>query len=158
MLSIADVQWVLHRAEDACTIEAEVVRGTSIQKLSFSLPSGWRRKDDFSWRVIAWSMRHRLLGTQPLESVPAAERAGLPATGMALRVKGFPPNWVKEKNPDGAKQFKVGDVITGVDGQSGLVTESDLLGYLFQKKAPGSTAAFSVVRAGKAEKIALQIP
>jgi S1-C subfamily serine protease len=65
---------------------------------------------------------------------------------------------VKEKNPDGAKQLKAGDVITGVDGQAGLVTESDLLGYLFQKKAPGSTATLSILRGGKVEKVTLAIP
>jgi len=48
-------------------------------------------------------------------------------------------------------------VIVYVDGQKGLVGEAGLLGYLIQKKG-GESAEFTVLRGGKAEKIALTIP
>lgn len=158
-LSIADVQWVLHRSEEPAEIAVEVDRGGSASRLRLRLPAGWRRKDDFTWRVIAWSMRHRLLGVQPLEALPTDERSklGLPASGMALRVKGFPPGWVKEKNQETAALLKAGDVVLGVEGRPGLVTESDLLAALF-RTPPGGRAALTLWRAGKQERIAFPIP
>ena len=44
-------------------------------------------------------MRHRLLGTNPLEVVSADDRQkqGIAADGIALRIKGFPPDFVKDK-------------------------------------------------------------
>lgn len=159
-LSIADIQWVLHRTEDPCSVEADVDRAGTKVKVVLAVPAGWRRKDEFTWRVMAWGLRHRLMGTQPLETMTADERskAGAPDKGMALRVKGFPPNYVKERNLEGPKLLKAGDVIVDVDSQNALVTESDLLGYLFQKKAPGSSAQLKVLRAGKVELIALPVP
>lgn len=154
ILSIADVQWVLHNAKEPSTLKAEVERDGQKAPLTLALAAGWRRKSTFSWRVIVWGMRHRLLGLEPLELVPENER---PSPGkMALRVKKTPPDWVKQKNPDGAK-FKPGDVIVEVDGLRDLLREDDLLAHLM-KKAPGSTADVLVVRAGKAERVTIKIP
>jgi membrane-associated protease RseP (regulator of RpoE activity) len=159
ILSIADVQWVLHNAKDGSTLKADVDRGGQKASASLALANGWRKKDDFTWRVITWSMRHRLLGTEPLIALTDDERkqAGVANGGLALRVKGLPPDWVKDKNPGGTK-FKPGDVIIDVDGQKGLATEGDLLGYLMQKKAPGQGADLTVLRGGKPQKIQLTMP
>jgi len=104
-------------------------------------------------------MRHRLLGTEPLVALSDDEKkqAGVAPGGLGLRIKGFPPDWVKDKNPGGTK-FRAGDVIVDLDGQKGLVSESDVLGYLMQKKSPGQGADFTVVRGGKREKVQLTIP
>src|SRR5262249_18785827 len=42
MLSIADVQWVLHNAKDGETLRAQVRRGGRTLDLSLSLAPGWR--------------------------------------------------------------------------------------------------------------------
>jgi membrane-associated protease RseP (regulator of RpoE activity) len=159
VLSTADVQWVLHNAKDGSTLKAEVERGGQKAAASLALAAGWRKKDDFTWRVVTWSMRHRLLGTEPLVALTDDEKkaAGVAPGGMGLRVKGFPPDWVKDKNPAG-KKFQAGDVIVDVDGQKGLVTEGDLLGYLMQKKSAGQAADLTVVRGGKREKVQLTVP
>jgi S1-C subfamily serine protease len=159
IVSTADLQWVLHNAKDGSTLKADIDRGGQKSTVSVSLGTGWRKREDFTWRVVTWSMRHRLLGTEPLVALTDEEKkqAGVAAGGLGLRIKGLPPDWVKDKNPGGSK-FKVGDVIVDVDGQKGLVTEGDLLGYLMQKKLPGQPADLTVVRAGKREKIQLTMP
>lgn len=145
LLSIADVQWVLHAAKEPSTLKGEVERDGKKAPVTLALAAGWRRKSEFSWRVIVWGMRHRLLGLEPLEK-----------TAEGLRVKKQPPDWVKQKNPDGAK-FQPGDVIVEVDGLRGLAREDDLLAHLM-RKGPGATADFTVLRGGKPEKVTIKIP
>ena len=160
ILSIADLQWVLQNAKEPCTVEAEVDRDGKTAKATLALEAGWRRKDDFTWRVMVWGIRIRLLGTQPLEALSADDRQkqGVPAGGLGLRIKGFPPDWAKDKNKEGAQKFLKDDVLIDVDGRKGMTGEGDLLGYLFQQKKPGETAEFTVMRAGKAQKVTLTIP
>jgi hypothetical protein len=51
LLSIADVQWVLHHASaDGATLKAEVVRDGKPVSVALTLPKGWRQADDISWR------------------------------------------------------------------------------------------------------------
>jgi S1-C subfamily serine protease len=152
MLSIADVQWVLHGADAPGTVETEVLRGDARESLTLALAEGWRRKGDWTWRVLVWSVRHRLLGTEPLVSLDAAAREplGIPDGGMALRVKGFAPNWVKER---ARTSLAAGDVIVQVDGRNDLATESLLLAYLFQEVPPEGTTTLEVIRGGRRETV-----
>jgi S1-C subfamily serine protease len=156
ILSIADVQWVLHSAEAPGAVEAEVARGESTVKFKLALAPGWRRDGDWTGRVLVWSVRHRLLGTEPLLEVDVAERKalGIADGRMALKVKGLPPNWVKEK---ATTALKAGDVIVAADGKSDLVTESRLLAYLFQEVPPGGDATLTVLREGRQETVTLRM-
>lgn len=158
ILSIADIQWVLHNAKDGSSVKAELDRGGQKASATLALAAGWRQKDDFTWRVISWGMRHRLLGLEPLQALSDDEKkqAGVPNGGMALRVKNMPPDWVKEKNPGGSK-FKPGDVIVDVDGKKTFSTEGELLGYLVKKPA-GAAADLTVLRDKKTQKIQLTMP
>lgn len=160
ILSIADVQWVLHQARDPVTLRADVDRAGSRATASLALEAGWRRKGDFTWRVVTWSLRQRLLGMEPLQPVSAEERRtlGLPADGLALRVKGFPPDWVKEQNRAARQKFRPGDVLIEVDARRDLSTEAALLGYLVQKKPPGQAANFTILRDGRRERVTLTVP
>jgi len=124
--------------------------------VKLALAADWRRDGDWTWRVLVWSVRHRLLGTEPLLEVDAAERKSLRIDDgqMALKVKGLPPNWVKEK---AATPLKAGDVIVKVDGRSDLVTESRLLAHLFLEVPPGGNAKLTVLRDGKRETVTLKM-
>lgn len=159
ILSIADVQWVLQEAKAPGAVTAEVARGEAAQELTLALAADWREDEDFTWRVSTWKARHRLLGTQPLEDLSADEkkRLGLSAGALAARVKGLPPNWVKDRNPSGG-QFKADDVVIDIDGQKELENEADVLAYLLQRKPPGSVASVTLLRAGKRETIQLKVP
>jgi serine protease Do len=159
ILSIADVQWVLHQAEDSDSLETEVERGGRRITLKLALKSGWRRRGDYTWRSIGWSLRHRLAGTGPLESAPLPrEGTGMKETAMALRLKRLPPDWVKDRNLSAAAELREGDIIVGVDGRRDLAREADFFAYLLQKKAPGSVVALTILRAGKTVQAAIKLP
>jgi hypothetical protein len=160
IVSIADVQWILQTSKDGSTVKADVERGGQKASATLALAAGWRSASDFTWREWTWSIRHRLVGTEPLKSLTAAEKKqmGLKDDALALRVSGFPPDWVKEKNPSAPQALKKDDVIIDADGQRGIATEGQLLAYLMQKKAAGQSVALTVIRGGKPQKTQLSIP
>ncbi|MBW3542405.1 MAG: PDZ domain-containing protein, partial [Planctomycetes bacterium] len=89
LLSIADVQWVLHRAEDPDTLPAEIRRGDQTLKLSLELPEGWRAANDISWRATSWNLRRLATGGLKLKaaSPEARRRAGVAEDAMAIEVE-----------------------------------------------------------------------
>jgi len=157
ILSIADVQWVLHTAAEPSNLSMDLDRAGKPVPAVLAIPSGWRQKGDLSWRTLVWGMRHRLLGTEILEPLPAEERAklGLPETGMALRIRNMPPAFVKDKNPDAAAKLQKGDVILEVDGRQDL-TESGVLAAAMGK--PGQSVTLTILRGGASQKVSLSIP
>jgi hypothetical protein len=158
ILSIADVQWVLHNAKEPGSVKAEVARGKDQATLSLALAEGWRRAEEFNWRTIIWSLRHRLAGTEALKPLSAEEKKnlGIAADATALRVEALPPNWVKDKNASAAPLQK-GDVIVEVDGKKTIRTESEYLAYLMQLK-PGQKVHVAYLRDGKPQDLQLCIP
>jgi hypothetical protein len=69
LLSIADVQWVLHGVPpEGGAVAAEVRRGGETAALTLTLAGGWRRQDDLSWRASTWELRRAALGGLKLES------------------------------------------------------------------------------------------
>lgn len=158
VVSIADIQWVLHAAKEPGSVKVEVDRGGEKKELTLALAAGWRRGEEFSWRSIVWRMRHKLAGTGQLKALTADEKQklGLASDAMALRIEAIPPNWVKERNPS-AQPLQKGDVIVDVDGRTNLATESEYLAYLMGKK-PGQKADLGYLRGGKRQKLSLTIP
>src|SRR5207247_9025245 len=70
LLSIADIQWVLHNAPAEGKLPAVVRRdGQSIQR-ELSLEKGWRQRGDISWRATSWSLRRTTTGGMVPEDVP----------------------------------------------------------------------------------------
>jgi serine protease Do len=149
MLSIADVQWVLHHAGDSDTLAAEVKRGGKTQKLSLKLEPGWRKKSDISWRTTTWDLRRMGLGGLLLESLPAADRksAGLEDNALALRVRHV--GQYGEHAVAMRAGFKQGDVVVAFDGKSTPMSETDLLAVAVQKRMPGEKVPVTVLRGGK---------
>lgn len=158
LLSIADIQWVLHRAAaGGATLKAEVQRGNRLEKLTLTLPPGWRRRGDISWRVSTWGLRAMATGGMLVQPLPPDERknAGLSDKAMALRVKGIGAG----NGPHGAAMrsgFRRGDVLVSFDGRTDLVRETDLIAHALQKHRPGETIPVLVLRDGK--KINLKLP
>jgi S1-C subfamily serine protease len=150
LLSIADVQWVLHRTPaDGGALKATVLRDGRPADLTWSLPRGWRQRDDISWRSSSWGLRRMATGGLLLEELTAEDRAkaGLPAGGMALRAK-----HVGEYGPHAAAKnagFRKDDVIVSFDGKTDLARETDLLAYALTARKPGEKVAVKVVRDGK---------
>jgi serine protease Do len=157
LLSIADVQWVLHNTPAAARVSAEIRRGGESQSLTLTLSEGWRH-GDISWRVTSWDLRRMAFGGMRLDSVSAEDRrtAHLPARGLALRVRhvGEFGNHAVAKRAGVQK----GDVIVSYDGQDREMTESDLIAHAVQRKKPGDEVSIVVLRGGerKSMTIALQ--
>lgn len=155
ILSVADLQWVLHQSAETATIEAEVTRGERRQKLQLELATGWRRGSDISWRTSTWDLRRMGAGGLLLEELPADQRrkAELGDTDLALRAK-----HVGEYGEHAVAKragFQKDDIIFEFDGQSKRMSESDFLAYTMQKKMPGDEVPVSVLRGGQRVKLKL---
>ncbi len=142
LLSIADVQWVLHRAADSAELSVEIERQGKPRSWTWRLPSGWRRADDISWRVSSWGLRRMATGGLVLKSAPAG-----------LRVE-----YVGQHGEHAAGQragFRKDDLIVSFDGRS-FRRETDLLAYALQQRQPGDKVEVIVQRGDR--KLTLTLP
>ncbi len=156
ILSIADIQWVLHRAGESDKLRAEVERDGTTVSITLTLEEGWRRRGDISWRATSWDLRRMGAGGLLLEELPAADRrrAGLAESALALRVKHVGQYGAHAVGKQAG--FHEGDIVISVDHQSDHMTESDLLAYMVNRKRPGDRVPFTVLRKG--EKLDLELP
>ena len=156
IISIADASWVLHRTPDTATLSAVIKRGGTQKSLTLPLPSGWRQHAIISDRVGTWPMRGMASGGMILEDLANEERAkqGIANDQLALFVKGL-GQYGKHAAAKNAG-FQKGDVLVAIDGTTARMTESQLIGQLLQKHAPGKKVNATVLRDGK--RIDLSLP
>ena len=152
LLSIADVQWVLHHTPaTGAKLSAEVIRDGKPLTLTLALGDGWRQADDISWRASAWGLRRMTTGGMFLEQIE--ERPdGVPTTGMALRAKhvgAFGPH-AAAKNAG----FQAGDIIISYDGKTDLLRETDLFAYSLRSRKVGDKVTIKFVH-GKTMELAI---
>jgi S1-C subfamily serine protease len=156
LLSIADVQWVLHNADpNGDSISMQVRRGDVVRTLTLKLNQGWRQAEDISWRVSSWSLRRMSTGGLVLEPISEEERARLKlADGqMALLVKR-----VGQYGPHAAGKragFKQGDIVVEYDGQTDLMNDTQLLYWGTNQTAVGERVAVTVLRDGQRKTLKL---
>ncbi|WP_233903084.1 Trx7/PDZ domain-containing (seleno)protein [Stieleria maiorica] len=150
LLSIADIQWVLHNTDpDGGTVPASIQRDGSPVDMQLRFPKDWRRAGDLSWRVTTWGLRRIAAGGMVLEPSTRSDpqsAAGDNAT-MALHVKR-----VGKYGAHGAAKrsgFREGDVITSFDGRTDLSSEQELLTYVVTSKQPGDKVDVTIKRDGK---------
>ena len=146
ILSIADVQWVLHHAGETGKLTAEVLRDGQSKSLTLTLATGWRQRDDISWRATSWDLRRITLGGMRLETLPKDQRRelNLPADQLALRAK-----WVGQYNEHAVAKragFLKDDIVLAIDGDRSPITESSLIARFVQAKRPGDKITMTVLR------------
>jgi hypothetical protein len=157
LLSIADVQWVLHQTDAAGgEVKAEVQRGERKLELTLTLKPGWRQRDDISWRATTWALRRMVTGGMLLEAMSPDERSkvGLPTTGMAIKIK-----YLGEYGPHGAAKkagFQRSDVILAVGEHNNYLRETDWIAGALREYKVGAQVPVTVWREGK--KIELKLP
>jgi len=165
LLSMADVQWVLHHVPaDGGSVKASVQRSATggglrdgkAAEITLDLPKGWRQLDDIAWRASSWELRRRGLGGMLLKNVSPELRAErkLPAEGMALRIEHlgqYPPHNLAQQ-----AGFQKNDVLVSFDGRTDLARETDLLYYALNEVKRGSTVPVEILREGK--KMTLKLP
>jgi hypothetical protein len=123
ILSIADIQWVLHHANDRTKLKIVVMRGGKEKKLTLKLNGDWR-KSSHAWGGVG---RNRLLPWSNIQPVPDNEKKklGISLRKMALRMVKV---WGKTKN----QGFQDGDIIVKVDRRQDNMSRLDLTAYLSQ--------------------------
>jgi serine protease Do len=148
LISIADVQWVLHRTPaDGGALKAEIQRAGKTIPVSLALSAGWKRAGDISWRSSSWGLRRIALGGMVLEPLEDREAAKVPATGMAIRVKGVGKyNLHATAHKAGVKE---GDILVAYDGKTDFDRESDIFWHVVSQKRVGDQVTFKVLRDGK---------
>ncbi len=159
LLSIADVQWVLHQTSaEGGALKAVVRRGAATVPLTLKLESGWRRIDDIGWRASTWQLRRKAVGGLFSKAMSAEEREALkiPAGEMALLVQHvgqYAPHDVAKK-----AGFVKGDVIVSFDGQKTFMRETDVIVWSLTKRKSGYQAPVEILREGKRQTLTLPIP
>ncbi|MEX2174291.1 MAG: Trx7/PDZ domain-containing (seleno)protein [Pirellulaceae bacterium] len=156
LLSLADVQWVLHHVPaDGGSVAANVNRAGKSARLTLELPTGWRQQDDIAWRASSWQLRRMALGglfaRNMSDELRGKEKA--PQAGMALKVQ-----HVGQYAPhDRAKRagFKAGDILVSFDGRTDLKRETDLLVYALKRSSTGEVPV-EILREGK--RLTLKLP
>jgi serine protease Do len=156
ILSIADVQWVLHQSDAPAVIETQVRRGRRIIPVSLSLPKNWREQSDLSWRVSTWDLRRIATGGLVLESASIEDRrkAGLSENALALRVQ-YVGQFGEHATAKRAG-FQAGDLIVRFDGRESPMTESTLIAHVVTNKKTGERVPVTVLRNGR--KVELSLP
>jgi hypothetical protein len=159
LISIADVQWVLHQTDPkGAEIPAEVQRGDETLTATLKLPAGWREQDTISWRASSWQLRQLATGGLFLQELTAEERRerGLPDAGMALLVK-----HVGQYSPhDFAKRAGIrnNDVILEFAGKSDFERETDLLAWSLRHLDRGDVVDVKLRRGDQDRTIQLTLP
>lgn len=158
LLSIADVQWVLHRTPASGGRIAVVLRrGGQEQELEWMLAPGWRRHDDIAWRASSWELRRMALGglyVKPLdEDTRSQQKLESDRQGLYVEHVGqYAPHDQAHK-----AGFQKGDVIVSFDGQSGFRRETDLLAYALNDVPVDRTVEVVVERQGERRQLKLKM-
>lgn len=156
LLSIADIQWVLHRVPaTGGEVVAQVRREGTLRELKLDLPADWRLAGDISWRVSSWGLRRMTTGGLVLREASDEERGELqvPSDKMALRVE-----YVGQYDEHAAAKregFQKGDVLLSFDGRDDLRREADLFRHGVQQRKPGDRVDVDVLREGRRLKLKL---
>ncbi|WP_395090230.1 Trx7/PDZ domain-containing (seleno)protein [Armatimonas sp.] len=148
LLSLADIQWVLNTTPaEGATLTAIVRRAAYPIALKLTLPNGWRRRDDISWRASTWGLRRAALGGMKLDPNPSGK--GL----LVANVGQFAPH-------DLAKRAGLvkGDILTSFDTLTSPVRESDLIAHALQVKKPGDTIPLTIQRGGQTLNLSFVLP
>jgi serine protease Do len=156
LLSIADIQWVLHRAESIAKLPAMITRNGRKSELTLDLPSGWRAKSDLSWRPTSWDLRRISLGGMKLDEVTAEERRSLKIPDGSLALKAAHVGQYGEHAKAKQAGFQKGDVLVEFDGSRASRSETSLLAANFVDRKRGDQIPVKVLRDGR--EIVLKMP
>ena len=157
VVSVADIQWVLHRSGTKPELKATVQRGGKSVSVDLVLPGGWRESGDIAWRATSWALRRMVTGGLLLEPLSNEERRtqGLETNAIGLRVK-----HVGQFGAHAAAKragFKVGDILISIDGVAGPMSESQLFAKLFTTKRTGDHTTVVIAREAKRHELELPI-
>ncbi|MFN8854159.1 MAG: Trx7/PDZ domain-containing (seleno)protein [Planctomycetaceae bacterium] len=157
ILSMADVQWVLHRIPaGGGRVTVQLLRSGESKATTLELPRHWRRADDIAWRASSWELRRMAVGGLYFKELDDAQREklGLPAdrTGLYLQHAGkYAPHDQGHK-----AGFLEGDLLVRFAGQT-FRRETDLLRYALNEIPVGDSVEVEVERKGTSHTFRLEM-
>jgi len=151
LVSVADIQWGLQGARDGASLTAVVKRGAREESLSLTLPAGWRRSGDTSWRQATSTFFRPDLQANPV-STEDRKTLGLAPEAIALRVGRL---GTALENAG----FHSGDIIVGVgERRTGIDSMSQILEHVALNTRPGEKLSIVVRRDGKNLRLEIPLP
>lgn|GEM_PF-1171189 len=148
VLSAADLQHALDPVPDPGRIALRLRRDGQEREAALSLPAGWRRSEDISWRSSQGAVPP-ILAIWEKELTPDEKRAiGIAPERLALRVVSL---FEGEKWSEARGDFRLEDVILGAEGKPPLPAMSPRQFHAWYRLNydVGQTATFTVLRDGK---------
>jgi serine protease Do len=157
LLSIADLQWVLHKAPATADLPAEVRHDGTTRNVVLTLREGWRH-GDISWRATTWELRRMGFGGMRLDDLTDEQRVErkLPKNVMALQVRHvgeFGEHAIAKK-----AGFRKGDVLIALDDREDRMSESEVLAYFLQRKRPGDGVVVNIIRGEERKTLTYSLP
>ena len=157
LVSVADIQWILHQRQAAGKLTFGIRRAGTEKAIDLNLPENWKELGDFSWRASTWGLRRMVTGGLTFEPLTADARkeSGLDSQAVGLRVKHV--GQFGEHAAAKRAGFKVNDIITQIADLKQPSTESQLIAHLLRSKRPGDKVPVELLREGKALKLEIPI-
>jgi serine protease Do len=152
LISLADIQWALHRAAEDEPLRMSFVRGGKLVSTVIEPPAGWQ-KSDIAWRASSWYGLRQGFKTEPLTEEDKQAR-GLARGSLALAVKLLAGKGGPKLQAAGIKKD---DVIVAVDGRTEAMTESDFLVFLRTTHGPQDTVRFTILRGQERKELAIPL-
>ena len=161
MISIADVQWVLHRAPENTTLPATVDRHGEKINLTLTLRPGWRKGSNISWRTTTGELRLVALGGMVLQDLSEAERQrhGISETEMALSVTRLSRSGRRASGQTNAQKAGIrrGDIVVAYGDRTDRLTESGVIGYVLQDAPQAKYLPLKLLRNGEKVEVELSL-
>ena len=150
IISIADMQWVLHNLPKTSNLAVEVKRGNDILTKTLSLSGEWK-KSDISWRASFASIRPHLWVSTPELSSDEKEELGLATDALALKVRAIYTGSPKKAG------LKVEDVIVEAGGQRKVMTRGEFQIWIKFNYGRGDKLPIKVLRENQEVPIVLSL-
>jgi serine protease Do len=143
IISIADVQWILHQVNEPATVHVGLKEKTGQSRsATLTLAAGWRRSGNIMWRVYTRTLRPFM---------------GADLTATERKQLGFTENAIAIRTDDSTSTgIQKDDIITQIDGKKTDLTLSQVVAYILQQKLPGEKLIVGLLRGGKPQT--LEIP
>jgi S1-C subfamily serine protease len=153
IVSIADMQWVLHHASNEDT--QVVVETSKSGRHVVTLALGWK-KYDASWRASMWALSPKLRVWTPAVSAEERKKLGINEEDSALLVK-----WINQDSPGGRSALKSGlregDIIVEAAGKPIRSTPTQFNMYLKLTYKVGDELPLVVLRNGERRNIRVRL-
>ncbi len=160
ILSIADVQWVLHNVQAATRLRGALLRNGERVAFTLEVDAHFRRpKKGLPFR---WTDRHLSLGrvsglglATTLRDLTDEERAerGLDRRGLALVAaapgRGGGPGGRRGGGARAGLALQEGDIIVALGGIDRRMSESDVVAFCLQEQARAATIEVTLLRGGE---------